>query len=149
MEARRPQESGPEPKRARRPQFTHTHQGGGWEAWPGVGAQEAPPRTQLLFLLPTRNPHGPTQIPSVRMVKGDSPGRRAENWPPRDVMRKQSVKKPMPRTKSLRARQSGSARLVTRCLLHPPRPGAGAMIKKKGISSSVQGAPTDNEESQP
>lgn len=49
------------------------------------------------------------KIPSVRMVKGESPRRRAENWPPRDVIRKQTVKKPMPRTKSLWGGQSRSA----------------------------------------
>jgi hypothetical protein len=44
------------------------------------------------------------------MVKGESPRRLAENWPPRDVIRKQRVKKPMPRTKSLQ----GGTRQVSR-----------------------------------
>lgn len=43
----------------------------------------------------------PGEVPSVRMVNGESPGRRAESWPPSDVIRKQSEKKPTPRTKSL------------------------------------------------
>lgn len=51
---------------------------------------------------PCSDSRSPTKVPSVRMVKGESPGRRAENWPPSDVIRKQSEKKPMPRTKSLR-----------------------------------------------
>lgn len=42
------------------------------------------------------------------MVNGESPGRRAENWPPRDAIRKQSEKKPMPRTKSLRGEEGVS-----------------------------------------
>lgn len=44
------------------------------------------------------------------MVKGESPGRRAENWPPRDVIRKQSEKKPMPSTKSLQRENGWSGR---------------------------------------
>lgn len=68
---------------------------------PGGAKHEGPP------LLARKQPHtfgspSPIKVPSVRMVKGESPGRRAENWPPRDVIRKQSEKKPMPRTKSLR-----------------------------------------------
>lgn len=46
------------------------------------------------------------KIPSVRMVKGESPRRRAENWPPKDVIRKQRVKKPMPRTNSLQGERN-------------------------------------------
>lgn len=39
--------------------------------------------------------------PSVRMVKGESPRRLAENCPPREVIRKHRVKNPMPSTKIL------------------------------------------------
>lgn len=41
-------------------------------------------------------------LPSVRMVKGESPRRLAENWPPRDVIKKHRVKNPMPSTNILR-----------------------------------------------
>lgn len=43
----------------------------------------------------------PTGLPSARTVKGESPGLLAENWPPRDVIRKQRLKKPIPTTKIL------------------------------------------------
>lgn len=43
----------------------------------------------------------PQGLPSARMVKGESPGLLAENWPPRDVIRKQRLKKPIPTTKIL------------------------------------------------
>lgn len=59
----------------------------------------------------------------MRMVKGESPERRAENWPPRDVIRKQREKKPMPRTKSLRratGRVSGAHPDAVGALVHTP-----------------------------
>lgn len=40
-------------------------------------------------------------LPSARAVKGGSPGRLADNWPPREVIRKQRLKKPIPATKIL------------------------------------------------
>lgn len=40
-------------------------------------------------------------LPSVRMVKGESPRRLAENCPPSDVIRKHRVKNPMPSTNIL------------------------------------------------
>ena len=52
-------------------------------------------------------------LPSARTVKGESPGRLAENWPPREVIRKHRLKKPIPTTKILqeeRQRQSGQLR---------------------------------------
>lgn len=41
------------------------------------------------------------RLPSVRMVKGESPRRLAENCPPRDVIKKHRVKNPMPSTNIL------------------------------------------------
>lgn len=41
-------------------------------------------------------------LPSVRMVKGESPRRLAENCPPSDVIKKHRVKNPMPSTNILR-----------------------------------------------
>ena len=43
-------------------------------------------------------------LPSARMVKGESPGRLAENWPPREVIRKHKLKKPTPTTKILQGK---------------------------------------------
>lgn len=40
-------------------------------------------------------------LPSARTVKGESPGLLAENWPPREVIRKHRLKKPIPTTKIL------------------------------------------------
>lgn len=40
-------------------------------------------------------------VPSVRMVKGESPSLLAENCPPREVIRKQRLKKPIPTTNIL------------------------------------------------
>lgn len=40
-------------------------------------------------------------VPSVRMLNGESPNRLAENWPPREVIKKHRLKKPMPATKIL------------------------------------------------
>lgn len=40
-------------------------------------------------------------LPSARTVKGGSPGLLEENWPPREVIRKQRLKKPIPTTKIL------------------------------------------------
>lgn len=45
-------------------------------------------------------------LPSARMVKGESPGRLAENWPPREVIRKHRLKKPIPTTKILQERET-------------------------------------------
>lgn len=83
--------------------------------WPDP-QERAPERLLQGEAQRTPNPYTPfpTKIPSVRMVKGESPGRRAENWPPRDVIRKQSEKKPMPRTKSLRR---AIGRVSTRTLM--------------------------------
>lgn len=49
-------------------------------------------------------------VPSVRMVKGESPSLLAENCPPRDVIRKQRLKKPIPTTNILqhRGRREGT-----------------------------------------
>lgn len=41
-------------------------------------------------------------LPSARVVKGESEGRLAENWPPREVIRKHKLKKPIPSTKILK-----------------------------------------------
>lgn len=40
-------------------------------------------------------------LPSVLMVNGESPSLLAENWPPKDVIKKQRVKNPMPTTNIL------------------------------------------------
>lgn len=65
------------------------------------------------------------KVPSVRMVKGESPRRRAENWPPKDVIRKQRVKKPMPRTNSLQGKRSrvGQQNAQPSSVLFPTRKG--------------------------
>jgi hypothetical protein len=65
------------------------------------------------------------KVPSVRMVKGESPRRRAENWPPKDVIRKQRVKKPMPRTNSLQGERSrvGQQSAQPSSVLFPTRRG--------------------------
>lgn len=46
-------------------------------------------------------------LPSARMVKGVSPGRLAENCPPREVIRKHRLKKPIPATKILQGQGPG------------------------------------------
>lgn len=51
-------------------------------------------------------------LPSVRMVKGESPRRLAENCPPRDVIKKHRVKNPMPSTNIL---QEGKQRCKEAC----------------------------------
>jgi len=43
-------------------------------------------------------------VPSVRMVKGESPSLLAENCPPREVIRKHRLKKPIPTTNILQHR---------------------------------------------
>ena len=43
-------------------------------------------------------------VPSVRIVKGESPSLLAENCPPREVIRKQRLKKPIPTTNILQHR---------------------------------------------
>lgn len=44
-------------------------------------------------------------VPSVRMVKGESPSLLAENCPPREVIRKHRLKKPIPTTNILQHRR--------------------------------------------
>lgn len=44
-------------------------------------------------------------VPSVRMVNGESPSLLAENCPPRDVIRKHRLKKPIPTTNILQHRR--------------------------------------------
>lgn len=71
---------------------------------------------------PQRSPAGPRAVieqagwagclPSVRMVKGESPRRLAENCPPRDVIKKHRVKNPMPSTNIL---QEGKQRCKEAC----------------------------------
>lgn len=48
---------------------------------------------------------GHASVPSVRIVKGESPSLLAENCPPRDVIRKQRLKKPIPTTNILQHRR--------------------------------------------
>lgn len=68
------------------------------------------------------------------MVKGESPGRRADSWPPSDAIRKQSEKKPMPRTKSLR--ENGRQEAAPR----PPagETGGGRQRGRTGLSSAQE-----------
>lgn len=40
-------------------------------------------------------------VPSVRMLNGESPSRLAENCPPREVIKKHRLKKPIPATNIL------------------------------------------------
>lgn len=48
--------------------------------------------------------HVTAGLPSALTVKGESPGLLAENWPPREVIRKHRLKKPIPTTKILQER---------------------------------------------
>lgn len=56
-------------------------------------------------------------LPSARVVNGESLSRFAENWPPREVIRKHRLKKPTPATKILQQIDRKADRFTKTCIL--------------------------------
>lgn len=94
---------------------------------------------------PQRSPAGPWAViqqagwagclPSVRMVKGESPRRLAENCPPRDVIKKHRVKNPMPSTNIL---QEGKQRCKEACRVPQDIPTTLCTVGPQGSPSAPQ-----------